>query len=353
MVSLPLTCQLNTCWNVLQAPSCDAVQAAWEVHRQTGWNHPAWREAYSLAQLCLAASYIFPERTETPHTALPAEQPLTGASQCSNSSAPAVTRQNSTQQGAQIDPPPELARLNHHRQGSAEQGSMSQGSLSQGSMLQGSSYHDTKQGSRRQGSLKQDSPTQQNSLVKGSFEQGSSRQGIPRKGSTKQGSHSLEAMQALDLASIMGAPPEMLAPLLNVVEPMAKQAHQASLAQQNNHSLHPAQQSSGIHPANPLSQQQGDSMQHNQKASPQQTSCQANSAVQISSGWITEQPGYACVPCSCHVHDTQGSLLLGSASSCIPVQLYSIICRPEPYSKYTADNHDKLNLLKQLHPQLE
>ena len=227
---------------------------------------------------------MFPEQTKTPHTALPAEQPLTGASQCNKSLAPAVTRQQPSQQGAQIDAPLEFARLNHDRQGSTEMGSMLQGSMPQGSMLQGSmpqgsSHHDTSQGSHRQGSLKQDSPTQQNSLVMGSSEQGSSR----------QGSNSVKAMQALDLASIMGAPPEMLAPLLNLIEPLAKQAHQAGPAQQNNHSLHPTQRSVGTHEANPFSQQQGNSIQHNQKASPQQTSCQANSAAQVPPGWIPKK----------------------------------------------------------------
>ena len=255
--------------------------------------------------MCLAASYVIQEQTKRHHAALPAQQSLTDDGQCSHSLPPALAHQQSSQHGAQIDPLPELAGLNHHKQGSAEQGSMPQGSMLQGCMPQHSSNHNAKQGSHRQGSQKRDSPTQQSSPSKGSFDQCNSRQGNFTKGScnqssSKQGSHSMEAMQALDLASIMGAPAEMLAPLLDLVEPLAKQEHQASLAQQNNHSLHPTQQSSVTHQADPLSPQQNDGMQHNQQASPQQSSCQANSAAQPSPGRVNEQAWHACVHCSCH-----------------------------------------------------
>lgn len=41
-----------------------------------------------------------------------------------------------------------------------------------------------------------------------------------------------KAMQALDLASIMGAPPDFLAPVMSIAEPLARQQHQAKLAYQ-------------------------------------------------------------------------------------------------------------------------
>ena len=41
-----------------------------------------------------------------------------------------------------------------------------------------------------------------------------------------------KAMQALDLASIMGAPPDFLAPVMSITEPQARQQHQARLAYQ-------------------------------------------------------------------------------------------------------------------------
>ncbi len=41
-----------------------------------------------------------------------------------------------------------------------------------------------------------------------------------------------KAMQALDLASIMGAPPDFLAPVMSITEPLARQQHQANLAYQ-------------------------------------------------------------------------------------------------------------------------
>ncbi|KAL0042760.1 hypothetical protein WJX79_009907 [Trebouxia sp. C0005] len=40
------------------APAQAVVAAAWKTLQQDGWDHPAWREAYSFAQLCIAASHI-------------------------------------------------------------------------------------------------------------------------------------------------------------------------------------------------------------------------------------------------------------------------------------------------------
>ena len=41
-----------------------------------------------------------------------------------------------------------------------------------------------------------------------------------------------KAMRALDLASIMGAPPDFLAPVMSITEPLARQQHQANVAYQ-------------------------------------------------------------------------------------------------------------------------
>lgn len=172
--------------------------------------------------------------------------------------------------------------LNPHRQGSGEQGSMPQGNSNIGSIELGSVQEDSpKHGSPRPGRPNQ---TQQGRPGNGSLKQGSPEQGSRSWGSTQQGSHSMEAMQALDLACIMGAPSEMLAPLLKLIEPLAKQSHQASLAQQSNNVLHPAQHSDSTNQANPLPQQQSDSIQQNQQACPQQDSCRATSVAQVASG---------------------------------------------------------------------
>lgn len=248
---------------MLQIPARAVVQTAWKAHVQTGWDHPAWREAYSLAQLCLAASYTFPAPYKNSHAALPAPKPSSTAQDTVNSAPP---HQQPCHQGAQTDSLPELARLNPHRQGSMPQCDSNTGSM------QGDS---PKHGSPRQGRPEQHSQTQQGRPGNGNLEQGR----------TKHGSHSMEAMRALDLASIMGAPAEMLAPLLTLVEPLAKQAHQASLAQENSNVLHPAEHGDSTNQANPSPQQQSDSMQENQQGSPQQDNCQATSATQVSSGW--------------------------------------------------------------------
>ena len=270
-VSLPtlLACRSAFPRVALQVPALAVVQTTWKAQTETGWDHPAWREAYSLGQLCLAASYTFPE----PHAALPAPRSSNIAQDTVNSTPP---HQQPCNQGAQTDSLPEPDRLSPHRQGSVEQGSMPQSDSNIGSIELGSMQGDSrKNGSPRQGRPERHSQSQQGRPGNGSLEQGS----------PEQGSHSMEAMQALDLASIMGAPAEMLAPLLTLIEPIAKQAHQASLAQHHNHVLHPAQQSDSINQANPLPQQQSGSMQQNQHASPQRDSCQATSASQLASGW--------------------------------------------------------------------
>lgn len=263
--------------SALQAPAHAVVQAAWEVLQETGWDHPAWREAYSLAQLCLAAAYTLPELTTTasactqpiptssdsapnspgskaptsepgqPHAAAPSGRPRSSAI---HSSPPALGHSQLPQNNAQTKSPPEIAKPDSHRQGS----------------------------------MKQDS------LACSCLKKDSSDPASPRKSSSKQvipelDSHIMKAMQALDLASILGAPPEMLAPLLSTTEPLAKQAHQASLAQQNRL---PLQQRHCTPPADPSSHQQRDSMHKRQTSSAQHTRCQAYRGDQGTPGWLDQ-----------------------------------------------------------------
>ena len=315
-VSLPtlLACRSTFPKVALQVPALAVVETTWKAHTETGWDHPAWREAYSLAQLCLAASYTFPE----PHAALPAPRSSNIAQHPVNSTPP---HQQPCHQGAQNDALPEPARLNPHgqEQGSVPQGSSSIGSIGMGSVQGDSPIH----GSPKQGRPKQHSQIQQGRPSNGSHEQGSSEQGCRSWGSSKQGSYSLEAMQALDLASIMGAPAEMLAPLLILVEPTAKQAHQASLAQHHNHDLHPAQ-------ANPLSQQQSDSTQQNQQASPQHqqdnSDWRASSATQNASGW-TEDVRHVCVPCIPHADLVQAPTHASACMCTCEAMLQYLLCQ--------------------------
>ncbi|KAL3144468.1 hypothetical protein ABBQ32_004209 [Trebouxia sp. C0010 RCD-2024] len=130
-----------------------------------------------------------------PHTALPSEMPPSDAIQ---SSPPALVHSKLPYTDAQTDSLPGVARPNSHRQGSNECGCLKQDSLTAADP--------------RNSSLKNTSP--------------------------ELASPTMKAMQALDLASIMGAPAEMLGPILSRTEPLARQAHQASLAQQNSHGLH-------------------------------------------------------------------------------------------------------------------
>lgn len=127
------------------------MAAAWEVLHETGWDHPAWREAYSFAQLCLAAAY----------TNLSPSSP-TGHSSNGSTWQPPITLH---------DKP--ISEIDH-------------------------SAH--------------------------------------RRSCTKEAADAMppaqRAMQALDLASIMGAPPDFLGPVLAVTEPLALQQHQQSLAHQ-------------------------------------------------------------------------------------------------------------------------
>ncbi len=115
-----------------------------------GWDHPAWREAYSFAQLCIAASHISLNDTS------------------STDSAP----NNSM-----------------HVQSLPSSASLRSDDNSTGN----SPYADR---------------------------------------ATDASPPAQKAMQALDLASIMGAPPDFLAPVMSITEPLARQQHQANLAHQ-------------------------------------------------------------------------------------------------------------------------
>ena len=133
-----------------QAPAQAVVAAAWEVLQQKGWDHPAWREAYSFAQLCIAASLISLNDTS------------------STDSAPNNSKH--------VQSLPSSASLR----------------------------------------------SDDNSTGNSPYADRASEASPP----------ALKAMQALDLASIMGAPPDFLAPVMSITEPLARQQHQAKLAHQ-------------------------------------------------------------------------------------------------------------------------
>lgn len=144
----------NTCiqqeYAASLAPAQAVVAAAWEDLQRHGWDHPAWREAYSFAQLCIAASHI----------SLNEFNPTDPASN------------NSTH----VQPLP----FSH--------------SVRSDDKSKGNSPHADR--------------------------------------ATKASPPAQKAMQALDLASIMGAPPDFLAPVMSITEPLAQQQHQAKLAYQ-------------------------------------------------------------------------------------------------------------------------
>ncbi|DBA90193.1 TPA: Lysine-specific demethylase 8, variant 3 [Trebouxia sp. C0004] len=132
------------------APARAVVAAAWEVLQQKGWDHPAWREAYSFAQLCIAASHI------------------------------------SLNDSSSTDP--------------ASNNSMHVQPLPSSDSVR-SDYNTTGNSPHTDRAIDVSPPAQ-------------------------------KAMQALDLASIMGAPPDFLAPVKSITEPVARQQHQAKLAYQ-------------------------------------------------------------------------------------------------------------------------
>ena len=168
-----------------QVPAHAVVQAAWSVLQQNGWDHPAWREAYSLGQLCLAAAYSIHDSTnEAPYVEL----------QQSNSTLQTTQSSIRTAQG------PKDAELCCQR----VQGQNSQG---------------------------QQASCNPSSVQLASTGQGSTPQDIHNLGKLDFREHAMQAMQALDLASIMGAPADMLAPVLETTEPAARQAHQTYLSQ--------------------------------------------------------------------------------------------------------------------------
>ena len=131
-------------------PAQEVVKAAWALLQKSGWNHPAWREAYSLGQLCSAAAHLSMHNS---HTLTPlADTATTAALQHQNSSI--TPEQHISVRTAALQTPQAVA--------------------------------------------------------------------CP----------SMQAMQALDLASIMGAPAEFLGAVLDAVEPKARQDHQAMYSQQ-------------------------------------------------------------------------------------------------------------------------
>ena len=93
----------------------------------------------------------------------------------------------------------------------------------------------------------------------------------------------MKAMQALDMASIMGAPAEMLAPVLHSTQPLAQQAHQANLTKQDKPSYQPAQKAA----------QQGDSASHSEQAPEQQSVHQSlgHLSSAVPEGLPTMEPG--------------------------------------------------------------
>ena len=173
-------------------PAQAVVQVAWEVLQHTGWDHPAWREAYTLAQLCLAAAYV----------SLDSSHPFTVALEASS---------------------PNSAQTN----GLAKDRSM------------------------------------------GTEDQWHAQQAQSAANVTEiLHCPAMKALQALDLASIMGAPPDLLGPVLDITEPLAHQAYQATFAQQEATCSHEAVP---LQPCQPFCHQQAEFQNHG--ASPDH--CQA------------------------------------------------------------------------------
>lgn len=136
-------CQIA--WLACQAPAQAVVAAAWETLQQKGWDHPAWREAYSFAQLCIAASHI-----------------------SLNDSLPTDPASNTSMHVQPSD------------------------SVRSDDKSKGNNPHEDR--------------------------------------ATEASPPAQKAMLALDLASIMGAPPDFLAPVMSITEPLARQHHQAKVA---------------------------------------------------------------------------------------------------------------------------
>lgn len=165
------------------------MDACWTRLQQQGWDHPAWREAYCLGQLCLAFAYT--------------------ASVTSSSHA---NRAN--------------AKLHH------------QSSLN-GSKIEALLAPDTPQ----QAAPSHVAPPQCNIMSDSASETGAPSNVHQPLSTASTGQpqanadnclHAIEAMKALDMTSIMGGPPEMLQPFTAVIEPQARRCHQAAMACQHN-----------------------------------------------------------------------------------------------------------------------
>lgn len=162
----------------MQAHAEAVVSEAWTRLQTQGWDHPAWREAYCLGQLCLACAYshldsitpVQAPRFQTPDEAASPDKQEAKASHAAPLLKSAATCNR------------------HDPAGSPQQ------------ILPAKSAHAP------------DTDTH----------------------ATEQ-QPCLEAMRVLDLAMILGTPSTMVQPLVNLVEPRAHQCLQATLAHQTDH----------------------------------------------------------------------------------------------------------------------
>ena len=185
--------------------------------QQTGWDHPAWREAYALGQLCLAAAY-------------------TGLVPCSSADTKAAPKSTMLPKGAHnAELASEDCNGDAEKQSTADRSSQATAAVSVEDFV-------------------------------------------------------AKAMQALDLASILGAPPELLAPVLDTTEPLARQAHQRKPAQPPNNRPHSTEQAASAQPA--------DQPKGNGNACQQHAACQQAKE----EAWYGRENDMGCIPSSMPDH---------------------------------------------------
>lgn len=150
-----------------QAQAEAIVDASWNRLHTQGWDHPAWREAYCLAQICLAFAY-------------------TGLESAVANQQVRVNSSHSAAPGANATPDHSPDNFLTHCQTSPDNKAAPNLATSTGSAA----------------------PTEANSEQHRTYQ---------------------DAMRAVDLALIMGAPSEMMQPFVSIIEPQAKSRLQSVL----------------------------------------------------------------------------------------------------------------------------
>lgn len=158
------------------------VDEAWFRLQTQGWDHPAWREAYCLGQLCLACAYNCLDRdaAERISTGNPDSQDRGPGNRSEASQSEAEEASQSEAAAESVQPTPAPCQTADSKQAQPLRSHIAANAAADAAQQQ----------------------------------------------------PCLSAMRVLDLATIMGAPSAMVQPLVTVIEPKAQQYLQATLAHQ-------------------------------------------------------------------------------------------------------------------------